>query len=98
MPDFHMEELVAYVQARVADIAPGSPCRIQRDMRARGELNYKVVSRKNSHYRVLPQATNPALEAHLWLRYQVDSHKSQGGMVPVAVERTLMWLEELSDG
>lgn len=52
--DFHMEDLVAYVRCDVPRVAPDSASRILRDLRRpRGEVNYMVVSRRNSHYRCL---------------------------------------------
>lgn len=51
---FHMQELVDGVQDDGAAIAPDSASRILRDLRAKGVLNYRVLSRRNSHYELLP--------------------------------------------
>lgn len=48
---FHMADLTKYVGAHVV-IAPDSAGRILRDMRQAGELNYSVVNRRNSLYRI----------------------------------------------
>jgi hypothetical protein len=49
---FHVEELTSYVRAKTT-VAPGSPDRILRDLRQQGEIDYEVVSRSKSLYRVL---------------------------------------------
>jgi cytochrome c551/c552 len=51
-PDFVMADLHAYVNARHPG-APGSPDRVLRDLRQRGECDYEVVSRRASRYRVI---------------------------------------------
>ena len=62
--DFHMEGLVAYVRRDVPSVAPDSASRILRDLRRpRGEVNYVVVSRHNSHYRCLPLDIEPPEDA-----------------------------------
>ena len=50
---FHMEHLRKFVIKRVPEIAPDSPSRILRDLRLRGRLDYKIVSRKDSLYEIL---------------------------------------------
>src|SRR5688500_9265636 len=45
---FHVQELEAFVRDRVPEMAPGSPCRILRDLRQRGVVDYKVESRRGS--------------------------------------------------
>lgn len=50
---FTMSHLTRVVSAQVPDIAPDSPGRIMRLLRAEGLINYKVVSRKDSRYEVL---------------------------------------------
>ena len=60
---FHMHELVESVQSELSRafggvhgaIAPDSASRILRDMKVKGLLNYEVLSRRNSHYKVLPK-------------------------------------------
>lgn len=52
-PDFHAEELLAHVGAQVAGLAPDSPSRVLRLLRREGRLDYAVLSRKDSLYRVL---------------------------------------------
>jgi hypothetical protein len=46
---FYMRELVEHV-AGVVGIAPDSPSRILRELRAAGALDYVVLSRKDSLY------------------------------------------------
>ena len=50
---FHMDEMVGYVQSEIGHVAPNSPARVMQDMRKKGQLNYRVVSRKESLYEVL---------------------------------------------
>ena len=53
-PEFFAEELRREVAARIAQkAAPGSADRILRDLRQRGVLDYVVLSRRRSHYRVV---------------------------------------------
>lgn len=54
--DFHMEDLKRFVENRApySRIAPDSPGRILRQLRQEGHLNYKVISRRQSLYRVVP--------------------------------------------
>jgi len=49
-PRFHMDDLRRYIVREVGTVAPGSPDRILRDLRARGVLRYRVVSRHQSLY------------------------------------------------
>ena len=49
---FHMEDLRQFIARRKVSCAPGSPERILRDLRKRGELNYVLESRRQSLYRV----------------------------------------------
>jgi hypothetical protein len=61
-----MEELRRFVQAQMkGKVAPGSPERILRQLRQQGELNYKVVSRRQSLYKVVP-VERPAEQAELF--------------------------------
>lgn len=46
-------ELHRVIKRQVHDLAPDSPGRIMRLLRAEGLINYKVVSRKDSLYEVL---------------------------------------------
>ena len=50
---FHMVELMRYVN-EYTTIAPDSAGRILRDMRQAKELNYSVVSRRESLYQIEP--------------------------------------------
>lgn len=52
---FHMQELVEEIQSVDSAIAPDSASRILRDLKAKGLLNYEVLSRRDSHYKVLPK-------------------------------------------
>lgn len=51
-PEFHMGDLTRYVADRVAT-APDSAGRIMRALAAAGRLDYELVSRPRSLYRVL---------------------------------------------
>ena len=63
---FRMEDLRRYVELRMQGyIAPASTDRIVRHLRQRGELNYEVVSRHRSLYRILP-VIRPAEQAELF--------------------------------
>ena len=63
---FFMEELRSYVERNLADcIAPDSPGRILRQLRQQRQLNYKVVLRRQSLYRVVP-VERPAEQAELF--------------------------------
>ncbi|MCB7130325.1 MAG: hypothetical protein J3T61_12400 [Candidatus Brocadiales bacterium] len=65
---FFMEELRSYVGRNlVGCIAPDSPGRILRQLRQQGELNYKVVLRRQSLYRVVP-VERPAEQAELFAK------------------------------
>lgn len=48
---FHMSELTEFVRRRTP-IAPDSAGRILRDMRQAGEINYRVIDRRRSLYRI----------------------------------------------
>lgn len=52
---FHMAELVAYVQSR-SDASPDSPSRILRELRRQGVIDYRVISRSRSLYELVPVA------------------------------------------
>ena len=47
---FHADTLRRHVASRVGSIAPGSADRILRDLRQRGVIDYKVISRRQSLY------------------------------------------------
>jgi hypothetical protein len=49
--EFHMEQLVRHIRARLG-IAPDSPSRILRALRQNKCLDYTVVNRRQSLYRV----------------------------------------------
>ncbi len=50
--DFHMQQLVIHVQALVPGTAPDSASRILRDLRLKNVIDYDVINRRQSHYRV----------------------------------------------
>jgi ABC-type amino acid transport substrate-binding protein len=50
---FRASDLVAYVQSRSMFIAPDSPSRILRQLRLAGRVDYIVVNRAASLYRVV---------------------------------------------
>jgi len=67
-PTFHMEDLRKFVEQGVGGkIAPDSPGRILRQLRQEGELNYEVLSRHESLYKILP-VQRPAEQAELFQR------------------------------
>jgi hypothetical protein len=51
---FHLQQLEDFVAAEVPHITPGSPGRILRDLRRRGKVAYRVVSRPQSLYAIEP--------------------------------------------
>lgn len=51
--EFFADELRAYVTQKVERVAPGSPDRVLRDLRQKGVLNYRVISRSKSRYELL---------------------------------------------
>jgi hypothetical protein len=53
-PDFRMADLQAYVCEQIAGVSPDSPSRILRMLRRSGRINYVVVSRSQSLYRLTP--------------------------------------------
>ena len=54
---FNAAELRAHVTRAVPTIAPESPGRILRDLKARGVVDYELVSRSRSLYRVVGVAS-----------------------------------------
>ena len=51
---FHMKDLLWFVESRIeGKVAPGSPERILRLLRQQGALQYEVVSRRESFYRMV---------------------------------------------
>ncbi len=50
-PCFYMEDLVRFVQNRVG-VAPDSASRILRMLRQAKKMDYEVVSRSDSYYRI----------------------------------------------
>lgn len=60
--DFHMEDLVSFVRAQIPNVAPDSASRILRDLKHKGVLNYVVLSRSKSLYRLLPLEPVPEPE------------------------------------
>lgn len=48
---FHADDLRSFVRLRCGEVAPGSPDRILRCLRARNQLDYQVVDRGRSLYR-----------------------------------------------
>lgn len=51
---WHDSDLADFIRDSGYIIAPASPSRILRDMRAQGLLNYEVVHRRQSLYRFIP--------------------------------------------
>ena len=52
--EFFVEDLRRYVISEVGIIAPASPDRIMRNLRQKGIINYTVLSRSESYYRIEP--------------------------------------------
>ena len=50
--EFYSSELLTYVRLRFPLIAPDSPGRILRQLRSAGKVEYHVLSRNMSRYRV----------------------------------------------
>lgn len=57
--EFKADELRAYVTRRVLGSAPASPDRVLRALRAKGLLDYEVVSRSGSVYRFTQLPPDP---------------------------------------
>jgi len=49
---FHAEDLRRFIRKHDPVIAPGSPDRVLRDMRQRGQLDYRVINRHQSLYQI----------------------------------------------
>lgn len=60
---FFAEEMREYVERTVGRIAPGSPDRVMRDLRQRGLIDYEVLSRAASKYRIIRHAKQEELFA-----------------------------------
>jgi len=48
----YADDLRKYVAQKVGKVAPGSPDRILRALRQQGKLDYEVISRSKSYYRI----------------------------------------------
>lgn len=53
--DWHMSDLHDFINGRER-VAPGSPDRVLRSLRAAGQVNYRVESRSDSRYAWVPLA------------------------------------------
>lgn len=51
--DFVMSDLVGFIQQSQGAVAPDSPSRILRQLRTRGVLQYELLSRADSRYRIV---------------------------------------------
>jgi hypothetical protein len=58
--EWHMDDLRRFVERHVGRVAPASPDRILRALRAEQRLNYRVVSRPQSLYAWEPVPPPPA--------------------------------------
>lgn len=56
LPQFHAVELTAFVRRRMDGLAPDSAGRILRELRKRGRVDYKIVSRRDSLYQLMAVA------------------------------------------
>jgi len=52
--EFHADELRQHVADHVSKVAPGSADRVLRDLRQKGVVDYVVVNRAQSRYRIVP--------------------------------------------
>jgi hypothetical protein len=52
-PQFHAEDLRRYIKLNVGEVAPGSPDRIMRLLRKAGRIDYVVLNRRESQYRIV---------------------------------------------
>lgn len=50
--EFHVDELRVYVERHYPNTAPDSAGRIMRELRLHGDLDYEVVNRRASLYRI----------------------------------------------
>ena len=57
-PRFHADELRRYVIRETGVAAPASSDRVLRDLRQKGRLDYRVVSRRESLYEVIKDEEN----------------------------------------
>lgn len=53
--EFHAEELLHFIGERGITCAPDSPGRIMRLLKKEHEIDYTLVSRKGSLYKILPK-------------------------------------------
>ena len=60
--EFHAEDMRQWVRRVVGMVAPGSPDRVMRDLRKKRLLNYTVIDRANSLYRIELEPSRPPLE------------------------------------
>lgn len=49
---FRVDELRMFINAKFPSVAPDSAGRIMRDLRERGEIDYDVINRRQSLYRI----------------------------------------------
>ena len=52
--EFHADDLRSYVDSKLANKTPASPDRILRDLRADSKINYIVLNRRESLYKIVP--------------------------------------------
>jgi hypothetical protein len=55
-PVFHLADLLEFVLSRNPLIAPNSPYRIMRSLHVNEKVNYELLDRRSSRYRVLSVA------------------------------------------
>jgi hypothetical protein len=72
---WHMEDLTRYVSERTS-IAPDSAGRILRDLRQKGHLNYRVVSRSESLYESLAVGAERKPQGSVRLVQESDQYGS----------------------
>lgn len=51
--EFYAEDLLNHVERYVGKVAPDSPGRVLRQLRRLGAVDYVVINRRNSHYRIV---------------------------------------------
>ncbi len=56
---FRADDLRAFVTTTVGTVAPGSADRVLRDLRQRGQIDYRVVNRRASLYELVQTSLSP---------------------------------------
>lgn len=73
---FHLDDLHAAVLRRCGTVAPASTCRVLRDLRRAGWLNYEVTCRAQSLYRWLPGERRAPERTEDEIRAEIRRHNA----------------------